>query len=170
MTVPSPAREPVTVTTPFDPVRPLMGVEEEYLVVDPRTREVVPRAGQVVRRAAEELGEQVCTEITRFQVEAKTPPCAEPAGLERELRRMRDAVAAAARAEGLAVVASGTPVLGEAVPPPHHRGLPLRPRHRELPGAPRRAGHLRRSRPRAPARPGAGAAGVQPPAAVAARP
>ncbi|MFC5827009.1 carboxylate-amine ligase [Nonomuraea insulae] len=104
--------------TPFDPLCPLMGVEEEYLVVDPRTREVTPRAGLVVERAAEELGERVCTEITQFQVEAKTPPCAGPAELERELRHMRAVVSAAAEAVGLAVVASGTPVLGDAVPPP----------------------------------------------------
>ncbi|TYB71398.1 YbdK family carboxylate-amine ligase [Nonomuraea sp. PA05] len=108
----------MTVTAAFDPVRPLMGVEEEYFVVDPRTREVAPGAGPVVRRAAGELGDLVCTEITQFQVEAKTPPVAGPAELERELRRMRDVVAAAARAEGLAVLASGTPVLGDAVPPP----------------------------------------------------
>ncbi|MCF6473758.1 YbdK family carboxylate-amine ligase [Nonomuraea sp. MG754425] len=101
-----------------DPVRPLAGVEEEYLVVDPRTRQVTPHARRVVERAAGELGDRVCTEITRFQVEAKTPPCAGPDELARELRQMRAAVAAAARAEGLAVVASGTPVLGPAVPPP----------------------------------------------------
>ncbi|MEO3872181.1 glutamate--cysteine ligase [Nonomuraea sp. B12E4] len=105
-------------STSFDPVRPLVGVEEEYLVVDPRTREVAPRAGVVVREAAGELADRVCTELTRFQVEAKTSPCAGPAELERELRRMRAVVAAAARAEELAVVASGTPVLGPAVPPP----------------------------------------------------
>ncbi|MCG5219795.1 glutamate--cysteine ligase [Streptosporangium sp. KLBMP 9127] len=95
-----------------------MGVEEEYLVVDPATREVVPRADEVVERASLELGEQVCTEITRFQVEAKTTPCAGIAELAEQLRRLRSAVAEAARGVGLAVVASGTPVLGEIVPPP----------------------------------------------------
>ncbi|NUP80955.1 MAG: glutamate--cysteine ligase, partial [Nonomuraea sp.] len=50
---------------------PLMGVEEEYLVVDPVTRAVAPRAAAVVERAAAAgLGERVCTEITQFQVEA----------------------------------------------------------------------------------------------------
>ncbi|GAA3795640.1 glutamate--cysteine ligase [Sphaerisporangium flaviroseum] len=103
---------------PFDAVCPLMGVEEEYLVVDPATRQVAPRAGEVVERAADELGEQVGTEITRFQVETKTTPCAGVSDLEAQLRRMRAVVAAAAAERGLAVIASGTPVLGEAVPPP----------------------------------------------------
>ncbi|WP_248966077.1 carboxylate-amine ligase [Sphaerisporangium perillae] len=109
---------PHPVPLPFDAVCPLMGVEEEYLVVDPVTREVAPRAAQIVERAAIEMGERVCTEITRLQVEAKTDPCAGVAELEGQLRRMRVAVAAAAREEGLALVASGTPVLGDAVPPP----------------------------------------------------
>ncbi|MEU8266701.1 glutamate--cysteine ligase [Sphaerisporangium sp. NPDC049002] len=103
---------------PFDAVCPLMGVEEEYLVVDPVTREVAPRAASVVKRAGAELGDMVSAEITRFQVEAKTAPCASVSELEDQLRRMRSAVAAAARAEGLALVASGTPVLGDVVPPP----------------------------------------------------
>ncbi|MFC4062553.1 glutamate--cysteine ligase [Planomonospora corallina] len=102
----------------FDALCPLVGVEEEYLVVDPVTRAVAPRAAGVVERAAAELGGQVSTEITRFQVEAKTPPCSRVRDLEAELRRMRAAVAAAARSAGLALVASGTPVLGEVVPPP----------------------------------------------------
>ncbi|NUO98316.1 MAG: glutamate--cysteine ligase [Nonomuraea sp.] len=100
-------------------ISPLMGVEEEYLVVDPVTRAVAPRAAAVVERAAAAgLGERVCTEITQFQVEAKTAPCASGAELAAELRRMRAVVAEAARAEGLAVVASGTPVFGDVVPPP----------------------------------------------------
>lgn len=102
----------------YDAACPLMGVEEEYLVVDPVTRAVVPQAGAVVQRASATLGDLVCTEITQFQVEAKTPPCADAGVLAGHLRRMRSVVAAAARADGLAVVASGTPVLGDSVPPP----------------------------------------------------
>ncbi|MFB9718815.1 carboxylate-amine ligase [Planobispora longispora] len=95
-----------------------MGVEEEYLVVDPRTRAAVPHAAAVVKRAEALLGDQVGTEITRFQVETKTLPCADAGELERQLRELRLAVNAAAREEGLALVASGTPVMGAVVPPP----------------------------------------------------
>ncbi|GAA0971445.1 glutamate--cysteine ligase [Acrocarpospora macrocephala] len=102
---------------PFDAACPLVGVEEEYLVVDPETREAAPRSAAVVARAAAALGEQVGTEITRYQVEAKTRPCARTAELETQLRQMRAAVASAAADEGLRVVASGTAVLGDVVPP-----------------------------------------------------
>jgi glutamate---cysteine ligase / carboxylate-amine ligase len=91
---------------------PTIGVEEEYLIIDPHTRSVVPRAAAVVARCA---SDQVSTEITQFQIEAKTLPCQDAAG---ELASLRALVAAAARAEGLAVVATGTPVLGNVVPPP----------------------------------------------------
>ncbi|HEX6472153.1 MAG TPA: glutamate--cysteine ligase [Streptosporangiaceae bacterium] len=104
--------------TPVDPSLRLMGVEEEYLVVDPATRAVVPAAAEVIEVAAAELGGSAAAEITRFQVEAKTPPCADLAELQGHLRRMRSAVGAAAARLGLGVVASGTPVLGDAVPPP----------------------------------------------------
>ncbi|MFC6081102.1 carboxylate-amine ligase [Sphaerisporangium aureirubrum] len=103
---------------PFAPLRPLLGVEEEYLIVDPVSRAVSPRAAELIDRASAELGDLVCSEITKFQLEAKTPPCTTNAEVERHLRRMRTAVAASARELGLSVVASGTPVLGDVVPPP----------------------------------------------------
>jgi carboxylate-amine ligase len=95
-----------------------MGVEEEYLVVDPETRAVLPCAAPVLELATAELGERAAAEITKFQVEAKTPPCADLCELSEQLRRMRSIMGAAAAKLGLGVVASGTPVLGDAVPPP----------------------------------------------------
>lgn len=95
-----------------------MGVEEEYLIVDPVTRAVVPQAAEVVASATALLGDRASTEITRFQMEAKTPPCSRTSELERQLREMRRAAASAAGEHGLALVASGTPVLGDVVPPP----------------------------------------------------
>lgn len=95
-----------------------LGVEEEYLVIDPVTRMVVPAAAEVVESAGADLGERVSTEVTRFQVEAKTKPCTTLSELYDQLHTMRLALAAAAHRLGLGVVASGTPVLGEVVPPP----------------------------------------------------
>ncbi|MEV4568272.1 glutamate--cysteine ligase [Nonomuraea sp. NPDC049419] len=95
---------------------PLIGIEEEYLVVDPRTRHVAPRAAEVLAAATDVL--DVVQEITRFQVEARTPPSADLSELGRRLRAARKEVAGAARSCGLAVVASGIPVLGTVMPPP----------------------------------------------------
>lgn len=93
----------------------LIGVEEEYLVVDPVTRCAVPSAAQIVAACATP---QVGTEITRFQIEARTSPHLDAAALGRELIGLRRLVASAAAEAGLRVVASGTPVLGSVVPPP----------------------------------------------------
>ncbi len=97
---------------------PLMGVEEEYLLVHPETRAAVPAAERVVARAERALGGQVGHEITLYQVEARTPPCASHPELLWELRRMRRETAAAARAEGVRLAALGAPAFGAVVPPP----------------------------------------------------
>lgn len=97
---------------------PLVGIEEEYLIVDPSSRHVVPRAAEVLAAATAVLGEDVAHEITRFQVEAHPPPSSDLSELGRRLRTARREVAGAARSCGLAVVASGIPVLGDVVPTP----------------------------------------------------
>ncbi|MBZ4320922.1 carboxylate-amine ligase [Streptomyces huiliensis] len=91
---------------------PTVGVEEEFLLVDPATRGVVAAGSRVVARAAPALGACVSGEFTECQVEGKTPPCARMDELRAELLRVRTGLAAAARAEGLRLCASGTPVIG----------------------------------------------------------
>lgn len=91
---------------------PTVGVEEEYFLVHPETRGVEPAGTQVVARARAMVGDLVCGEFTEYQIEGKTPPCPGTEDLRRELHRVRAAAVAAARAEGLHLCASGTPVLG----------------------------------------------------------
>lgn len=100
----------------------LVGVEEEYLVVEPVTRAVSPRAGDLVTAASAVLGSQVCTEITRYQVEVKTTPCRSIAQLRDELVRLRTSIASVASGLGLTLVPSGSPVLGPPAPPPINEG------------------------------------------------
>ncbi|MEU6825472.1 glutamate--cysteine ligase [Streptomyces atriruber] len=96
-----------------------VGVEEEYLVVDPVARTVRPYGERVAAAAAERLGkERVGDEITRLQVEARTEPHTCLGALADDIAAMRGAVADAARRQGLAVVSSGAPVLGEVSPFP----------------------------------------------------
>jgi carboxylate-amine ligase len=99
-----------------------VGVEEEFLIVDPVTRAVVPTAEAVVARARDRLGERVAGEITKFQVETRTEPCHTLETLYAQLRHARAEVAAAAAAEGTRLVATGSPVLGQLVPPPITEG------------------------------------------------
>jgi carboxylate-amine ligase len=101
---------------------PRFGVEEEFLLVDPVTRAVAPRAAAVLDRARPALGDRASGEITKFQVETKTLPCHRAEELLGQLTAAREDLAAAAAAEGLRIVASGTPVLGAFIPPPITEG------------------------------------------------
>ncbi|MFC9926190.1 glutamate--cysteine ligase [Streptomyces sp. NPDC127190] len=89
-----------------------MGVEEEYLLVDPVSREVSAEAGKVVLDAAAELGDRVTPELTSYQVEIQTHPQVDIAALAEEIRSTRVAVARAAARQGLRIISGGTPVLG----------------------------------------------------------
>jgi glutamate---cysteine ligase / carboxylate-amine ligase len=102
--------------------RPRFGVEEEFLVVDPATGAVAPRARAVLDRAAGPLGARIGGEITEFQLETKTDPCDTLDRLHAQLVEARGHLAAAAAAEGWRVIASGTPVLGAMSPPPITQG------------------------------------------------
>jgi glutamate---cysteine ligase / carboxylate-amine ligase len=99
------------------------GVEEEYFIVDPGSRMVVPRSAAVVERATPALGERVSAELIAFLAEAKTSPCDDLGKLAEQIREMRAAMASAAASAGLALAATGTPVLGDLVPPPITAGV-----------------------------------------------
>lgn len=98
-----------------------MGVEEEFLLVDPASGATVPLAEKVVSPAtAADLpaGATVQRELRDTQVEAATGVCASAAELRAHLVAGRRAVAVAARDHGVVAVASGSPVRGSggAVP------------------------------------------------------
>ncbi|WP_066994249.1 carboxylate-amine ligase [Streptomyces cellostaticus] len=100
-----------------------VGVEEEYLLVDPVSRQLSPQADKVVAQAAGDLGDRVTTEITRYQVEVRTDPHTSLTDLGDQLRATRNAVAHAAARLGLRVISSGTPILGQLNPPPLSPGV-----------------------------------------------
>lgn len=84
-----------------------VGVEEELLLVDPRTRRLKAASLSVSESGAEGLE----AELFRPQVETATKPCASLDDIDAEIRRCRrDAAQAAATAEAT-LVAVATPVL-----------------------------------------------------------
>ncbi|MFH8346431.1 glutamate--cysteine ligase [Streptomyces sp. NPDC018045] len=105
------------------PAGPTVGVEEEYLLVDPVSREPVPYGPEVAAQAASAsgLGDRFGTELTRHQVEARTEPHATVGELGEQIRSLRAAAARAAGRRGLCIVSSGSPVLGRPDPPPFSR-------------------------------------------------
>lgn len=92
-------------------MKPTVGIEEEYFLVDPVTRAPTAAAEAVVTRASAEVGRAVSHEFTQFQLEQRTSPCADAEELRGELVRLRFSAAAAAAAEGVRLCASGTPVV-----------------------------------------------------------
>jgi len=85
-----------------------IGVEEEYQIVDPRTRQLRPRAGRVLDRAKEAVGEEVSNELYLSQIEIGTPVCRSLAEVRAELVRLRRELIAAAGRAGCAIAAAGT--------------------------------------------------------------
>jgi carboxylate-amine ligase len=96
-----------------------IGVEEEYLLVDPVTGLPVPKAEKVRKAAGLEflMGDQeVQPELLQAQVEVVTPVCGTLEEVGGHLLRLRHAVGAAAEAHGCRVAAGATPPLREKRP------------------------------------------------------
>ncbi|MGW3095160.1 carboxylate-amine ligase [Streptomyces sp. NPDC001102] len=96
-----------------------IGVEEEYLLVDPVTGLPVPMADKV--RAAAGLGhlvadQEVHCELLQAQVEVATPVCASLEEVGGHLYRLRHAIGSAAEAHGCRIAACGTSPLRHGHP------------------------------------------------------
>jgi carboxylate-amine ligase len=91
-----------------------LGVEEEFHVVDRRTRELVPRAGEVLDRLP---SASFTAELHRSVVEGNSAVCATLDEIREEITRLRRLAAGVAGSLGLGIVAAGTvPLLsGEGV-------------------------------------------------------
>lgn len=93
---------------------PTVGVEEEFLLVDPETGAPVNLADEVVAVAREQLGLDLERELTGAQVEINTTVCRDVEQARQELLETRRLVAEAARTAGCRAIAVGAPPLGEA--------------------------------------------------------
>jgi carboxylate-amine ligase len=85
-----------------------IGVEEEYQIINPRTRELSSRAKHILPIAEKALGSDVQPEVMRSQIEIGTPICRTLADVRAELVRMRREVIAAAAKDGNKIAAAGT--------------------------------------------------------------
>lgn len=73
-----------------------IGVEEEYLIVNPETRELRSSAATLLPRAQSEVGDDVTCELYLSQIEIGTPVCHTLADVRDELMRLRRALTEAA--------------------------------------------------------------------------
>lgn len=105
---------------------PTVGVEEEFLLVDPHTGEPVARNAAVARRAAAH-GVELQLELTTCQVETATSVTHTAEQLRSELTGLRRIAAAAADDEGARLLAVGLPPTV-----PHEFPITDKPRYREI--------------------------------------
>ena len=106
-----------------------LGVEEEFVLLDPSTGAAVLAGPELVRMLDGEPGVQ--QELMRFQVETGTGVCTSLDEVGRELIRLRRLAADAAARLGCRLVASGvapyrTPGLAAMTPQPRYRELARR--------------------------------------------
>lgn len=86
-----------------------LGIEEEYMLVDPQTRDLISDPDPAMfGRCKELLGERVTHELLRSQIEVSTNPFASLQDLGENLRHLRKTVVDTAGEYGMAVIASST--------------------------------------------------------------
>ena len=101
-----------------------MGVEEEYHIIDPDSRELSPSALPILERAKQMLGERVQPELRLSQIEVETPVCHTLVEVRGHLQRLRRETISAAEQEGKQIASAGTH------PFSHWRGQPVTPKER----------------------------------------
>jgi carboxylate-amine ligase len=86
-----------------------LGVEEEYQIINPESRELIGRAGQIIPAAREVLGEDIVQpEMHRSQIEIATSICQDLAEVRRELIHSRRAIIESAQQNAQVIAAAGT--------------------------------------------------------------
>ncbi|MFF3350972.1 glutamate--cysteine ligase [Streptomyces sp. NPDC002779] len=105
--------------SPSAQAAPTLGVEEEFVLADSRTRMAVRKASGVLVATRSRVGaDHVAAEMAQAQVENVGAVCSTAEELHRETTRLRCAAASAAHVQGCLLVASGSPVLGNPGPLP----------------------------------------------------
>lgn len=86
-----------------------LGVEEEYLLVDPQTRDLVrDPSPDFIEDCKSQLGERVTPEFLRCQVEIGTPVCADVSEARHHLTALRSCVINTAEKHGMKLMAAST--------------------------------------------------------------
>jgi carboxylate-amine ligase len=98
-----------------------LGLEEEYLLVDLATRDLVadPPA-ELLQRCIAETDGRVSPEFLRSQLEVKTTVCGSVAAMRRELAELRRKVCEVAAGYGIAPIAASTHPFARPVQRPPH--------------------------------------------------
>ena len=89
------------------PERFTLGIEEEFQIVDPTTRELKSHIEQMLAAGAH-LGDQIKPELHQSVVEVGTPICADIREAREAVKSLRRSLVTMAEASGARIVAAGT--------------------------------------------------------------
>jgi carboxylate-amine ligase len=85
-----------------------LGIEEEYQVIDPNTRELVSHDQKIVTEAAKIINDQVKAEMHQAMVEIGTNICNDISDARKEVTHLRKTISDIANSLGLKIAAAGT--------------------------------------------------------------
>src|SRR5215831_10519121 len=85
-----------------------IGIEEEFQIIDPHTRELRSRVNEMLDEGRMILGEQIKPEMHQSMVEVGTGVCRDVKECRADVIRLRRTIAELAHKKGLAIVAAST--------------------------------------------------------------
>ena len=85
-----------------------LGIEEEFQIVDPHTRELRSHVSEILEEGKILLGEQVKPEIIQSMIEVGTGVCADVQEARADVIKLRGVLSTLVRKQGLMIVAAGT--------------------------------------------------------------
>ncbi len=85
-----------------------LGIEEEFQVIDPQTRELRSHLAEMFAQGEQRMGEQIKREMHQSVIEVGTNICADMREARREVTKLRTEIVRLARQNGLRIAAAGT--------------------------------------------------------------
>lgn len=85
-----------------------IGIEEEFQIIDPQTRELRSRVNEILEEGRMLLGEQVKPEMHQSMIEVGTGICKDVKEARTDVIKLRRAIAELSQRKGLAIVAAST--------------------------------------------------------------
>src|SRR5260370_20424976 len=85
-----------------------LGIEEEFQIVDPQTRELRSHVAEILDEGRMLLGEQIKPEMIQSQVEVGTGVCKNIQEARADITRLRGIIAGLAARRGLGIAAAST--------------------------------------------------------------
>src|ERR1700674_409254 len=85
-----------------------LGIEEEFQIVDPQTRELRSHVSEFLEEGKMILGEQIKPEMIQSQVEVGTGICKNIQEARTDITRLRSIIASLAEKNGLRIAAAST--------------------------------------------------------------